>query len=365
MTLHTLRNTSAALLALAAALPAAAQQTSGSATATSYADAPLRPAVHYLWPHDFMADPSVHCFGGRLYIYPSHDWRSSVTTRANGEHYDMRDYHVFSTEDPTAGEVTDHGVVLSLEQVPWASRQLWDCDVACRNGKYYMYFPAKDRNDIFRIGVAVADNPYGPFRPEEDPMKGSYSIDPAVFEDDGVYYLYFGGLQGGQLQRYRDNRAQECGSIPAPGEEALPGRVARLADDMLEFAEAPRAVTILDETGAPLRSDDPRRFFEASWMHKRDGVYYFSYSTGGHHTICYATGDNPYGPFTYRGVVLTPVVGWTTHHAIVEYGGRWWLFFHDSAPSGGISSLRSMKVCELEYAPDGSIRTIDGKTGIE
>lgn len=57
-------------------------------------------------------------------------------------------------------------------------------------------------------------------------------------------------------------------------------------------------------------------------MHKYNGKYYFSYSTGDTHRLCYAIGDNPYGPFTYQGVILTPVVGWTTHHAIVEYKGN-------------------------------------------
>ena len=58
-----------------------------------------------------------------------------------------------------------------------------------------------------------------------------------------------------------------------------------------------------------------RRFFEASWMHRYNGKYYFSYSTSDTHRICYATGDN-HGPFTYQRVILTPMVGWTTilHH---------------------------------------------------
>jgi hypothetical protein len=78
----------------------------------------------------------------------------------------MNDYHVFSLDDVENGEVTDHGVVLSVKDIPWSGRQLWDCDVAFKNGKYYMYFPLKDKNDIFRIGVAVSDKPYGPFIPE-------------------------------------------------------------------------------------------------------------------------------------------------------------------------------------------------------
>jgi hypothetical protein len=130
---------------------------------------------------------------------------------------------------------------------------------------------------------------------------------------------------------------------------------------MLEFAEQPRDVVILDENGEQLKAGDhERRFFEASWMHKYNGKYYFSYSTGNTHLLCYAVGDHPYGPFTYKGVILTPVVGWTTHHSIVEYKGKWYLFHHDSKPSGGKTWLRSMKVVELEYNADGTIKTIDG-----
>ena len=295
-----------------------------------------------------MADPAVHVFNDRLYIYPSHDWESGIPENDNGDHFNMKDYHVFSTDDPMKGEIVDHGLVLTTEDIPWAGRQLWDCDVAEKDGKYYMYFPLKDQNDIFRIGVAISDRPEGPFIPQPDPMRGSYSIDPAVLNDgDGNYYMYFGGLWGGQLQRYRDNKALESGAtFPADNEPSIPARV---------------AIVILDENGQPLTAgDNERRFFEASWMHKYNGKYYFSYSTGDTHRLCYAVGDNPYGPFTYQGVILTPVVGWTTHHSIVEYRGKWYLFHHDSVPSGGRTWLRSLKVCELEYDADGKIVTIEG-----
>lgn len=258
--------------------------------------------------------------------------------------------------------MTDHGVVLRTEDIPWAGRQLWDSDVAFRNGKYYMYFPLKDQNDIFRLGVAISDTPEGPFVPQENPMKGSYSIDPCIWPDrDGNYYMYFGGLWGGQLQRYRNNKALECAILPEGDEQALCPKVVRLREDMLEFAEEPRDLVILDENGNPLTAgDSERRFFEASWMHYYNGKYYFTYSTGDTHLICYAIGDNPYGPFTYQGVILTPVVGWTTHHSIVEYKGKWYLFHHDCVPSEGKTWLRSLKVTELKYNPDGTIQTIKG-----
>jgi hypothetical protein len=120
-------------------------------------------------------------------------------------------------------------------------------------------------------------------------------------------------------------------------------------------------LVILDETGHPLKAGDhDRRFFEASWMHKYNDKYYFSYSTGNTNLLCYAIGDNPYGPFIYQGVILTPVVGWTTHHSIVEFKGKWHLFHHNSVPSGGKTWLRSMKVTEITYREDGTIVTLDG-----
>lgn len=319
----------------------------------------------YLVENDYMADPAAHVFDGKLFIYPSHDRESGIPENDNGDHFDMNDYHVFSTSDIENEPLTDHGVVLKVSDIPWAGRQLWDSDVAYRNGKYYMYFSLKDKNDVFHIGVAVADKPEGPFIPQADPIRGSYSIDPCVFLDkDGHHYMYWGGLWGGQLQRYVDNKALECAHLPEGDEPALPSRVVRLADNMLEFAEEPKPVVILNPDGSVMKASQAEsRFFEASWMHVYNGKYYFSYSTGDTHNLCYAIGDNPYGPFTYQGVILTPVVGWTTHHCIAEFKGKWYLFHHDSVPSGGRTWLRSLKVVELEYDEQGRIKTIEGTAG--
>jgi hypothetical protein len=92
-------------------------------------------------------------------------------------------------------------------------------------------------------------------------------------------------------------------------------------------------------------------------VHKFNGKYYFSYSTGDTHFICYAEGDNPYGPFTFKGKVLEPVVGWTNHHSIVEYKDQWYLFYHCSAISGGHTQLRGIKFTPLQIAEDGTITT--------
>ena len=148
----------------------------------------------------YTADPSAHVFNGRIYIYPSHDTATGTPEDDLGSHFDMRDYHVLSM-DAIGGQVTDHGVALNINDVPWAGRQMWAPDAAFANNKYYLYFPVKDKKDVFHIGVAVSDKPEGPFIAEKEPIRGSYSIDPAVFkDDDGKYYMYFGGIWGGQLQ---------------------------------------------------------------------------------------------------------------------------------------------------------------------
>ena len=307
--------------------------------------------------HIFTADPSAHVFNGRIYVYPSHDRESSNPTNDNGDQYAMTDYHVLSLDSPDR-PATDHGVALKLEDIPWVSKQLWAPDAAVKDETYYLYFPARDKEGIFRIGVAVGSQPEGPFVPDPEPIGGSYSIDPCSFvDDDGQAYLYFGGLWGGQLQCWTSGQFDATGKEPAGDVSALTPRVARLGNDMRSFASEVSPVVILDaDTRQPLRADDhDRRFFEAAWMHKKDGLYYFSYSTGDTHFLVYATGDNPLGPFTYRGRILEPVIGWTTHHSIVEFEGKWYLFYHDASLSGGKNHLRCVKVTELFYSEDGTI----------
>jgi len=305
----------------------------------------------------FTADPSGHVWEGRLYVYASHDVPTDVPADDDGSQYDMRDYHVLSL-DRFGGPVTDHGVALDVEDVPWAEKQMWAPDAAHRDGTYYLYFPARTPDGVFRIGVATSSDPGGPFVAEPEPIPGAYSVDPAVLTDaDGASYLYFGGLLGGQLQRYDGDEYTGRDVYPADDEPAIGPRVARLSDDMLGLAEPSREVVVLDETGVPLTQGDPRRFFEASWTFVSGGTYVFLYSTGATHRLAYATGDSPYGPFTYRGTVLEPVQGWTTHGSVVEWDGDWYLLYHSSARSGR-DNLRDVRMVRLERGPDGSFTTV-------
>ncbi len=307
--------------------------------------------------HIFTADPSAHVFDGKIYVYPSHDLAHDGEDNDEGDEYQMEDYHVLSMDDIDAPCV-DNGEALHMKDVPWVSKQMWAPDCVCKDGVYYLYFPARDKEGNFRLGVATSTSPVGPFKPEENYIQGSFSIDPAVLvDDDDEAYIYFGGLWGGQLEKWVTGTFNPDGAEPTEeGAHEVRPRVAKLGKDMISMAEEAKEILILDEDGNELlASDEDRRYFEGPWMHKYNGKYYFSYSTGTTHYLVYAVGDSPYGPFTYKGRILEPVIGWTTHHSIVEYKDKWYLFYHDSSLSNGVNHRRCVKFRELKYNPDGTI----------
>lgn len=310
--------------------------------------------------HIYTADPSAHVFEGKLYIYPSHDLDKDIPSNDNGDQYVMEDYHILSLDDFDSPCV-DHGEALHLRDIPWASQQLWAPDAAFKNNTYYLFFPARDQEGIFRIGVATSPRPAGPFTPQPQYIPGSFSIDPAVFiDDDNRAYLYFGGLWGGQLEKWQTGTFNPEATGPAQSEPALGPRMAELSADLLTFKEPPQEITIVDEAGNPLLAgDEERRYFEAPWVHKYNGNYYLSYSTGTTHYIVYAMSKNPKGPYVYKGRILNPVPGWTTHHSIVQFKGQWYLFYHDSTLSGGADNKRCVKYTKLKYNPDGTIQPVD------
>lgn len=211
----------------------------------------------------YTADPSAHVFDGKLYIYPSHDTDTLYPSDNDGGSYQMNDYHVLSI-DNFESSCEDLGAVLSLADIPWAGR-LWAPDAAYLNGKYYLYFPAKDKDGIFRIGAAVSDSPAGPFVPEESYIPGGFSIDPAVFVEEGEAYMFFGGIWGGQLERWETGTYDASAKGPSGSEPAMGPMVAKMTSDMLGFETTPEQIVILDQDGNPIQADDePRRFSKRS-----------------------------------------------------------------------------------------------------
>ncbi len=273
----------------------------------------------------FTADPTARVFEGKLYLYPSHDIPSPIERLK--EWFCMADYHVFSSENLM--DWTDHGMILSQENVPWVdseSYSMWAPDCVYKDGKYYFYFPASPKGKKgFNVGVAIADKPYGPFKPLPEPIKGVGGIDPCVLLDtDGQAYLYWSG-------------------------RGL--NVAKLKDNMTELASEPVLVADVEDG-----------FKEGPFAFKHNGKYYLTYPWVKDKTEClaYAMSDNPMGPFEYKGIIMeqSPTGCWTNHHSLVEYKGQWYLFYHHNDYSPEFDKNRSVRVDSLTFNPDGTIQLV-------
>ena len=274
----------------------------------------------------FTADPTARVFEGKIYVYPSHDILASPGKGRPGW-FCMEDYHVFSSGDLTNWK--DHGVILSQNDVDWVDTSayaMWAPDCVFKDGTYYFYFPAIAKEKGRKIGVAVSDKPYGPFKPEAKPIEGVLGIDPCVFIDkDGKAYIY-----------YSLNKIF----------------VAPLKDNMLELAGEPQVIGNLPTEG----------LIEGPFTFERNGIYYLTYPHVENKTerLEYAIGRSPMGPFEPKGVIMdeSPSGCWTNHHSIVEYKGQWYLFYHDDDLSPKFDKNRSIRADFLSFNADGTIQKV-------
>lgn len=274
----------------------------------------------------FTADPTARGFEGRIYVYPSHDL-PPVPGRGRPNWFCMEDYHAFSSDNLV--DWTDHGVILHQTDVPWVNTNayaMWAPDCVYKNGKYYFYFPASAKSGGMRIGVAIGEKPYGPFKPEPKPIDGVHGIDPCVFVGkDGSAYLF-----------YSMNRIF----------------VAKLKDNMLELDSPPMVITNLPQVG----------LIEGPFVFERNGIYYLTYPHVQNkiERLEYAISHHPLGPYKHMGVIMdeAPSGCWTVHHSIVEYKGQWYLFYHDNDLSPDFDKNRSMRAERLFFNDDGSIRKV-------
>jgi len=280
--------------------------------------------------NQFTADPSARVFNGKVYLYPSHDI-PPIEGKTRPDWFCMEDYHVFSSSNLT--DWIDHGVVVSQYSVPWVNSNaysMWAPDCIYRDGKYYFYFPAPAKDTTygrgFFIGVAISDNPYGPFTPEPEPIKGVRGIDPNVFIDkDGQAYLYW---------------------------SARNIFVAKLKDNMTELETEPLIIENLPDKGLK----------EGPFMFERNGIYYLTFPHVENETerLEYAIADNPMGPFEMIGVIMdeSPTGCWTNHHSIIEFENQWYLFYHHNDLSPHFDKNRSVRIDSLFFNADGTIQKV-------
>lgn len=274
----------------------------------------------------FTADPTARVFNDRVYLFPSHDIVSPVDP--GRKWFCMADYHVFSSENLT--DWKDHGVILSQKDVPWGKSDgysMWAPDCVEKNGKYYFFFPdAPKEGRGFSVGIAVADRPEGPYRPEIEPVKGVMGIDPCVLQTpSGDNYLIWSGM-------------------------GL--RCAKLSDDMRSIV------------GESVRLDQslPKGFKEGPFAFERNGKYYLTYPwvQDSTETLAYAMSDNPMGPYEYKGLIMnqSPVGCWTNHHSLIKWKDQWYLFYHHNDYSPDFDKNRSVRIDKVTFNTDGTIQQV-------
>jgi len=253
-------------------------------------------------PLFFGADPSsLVSQDGRMWIYPT-------TNEPNWA--DQVDWHAWSSSDLV--NWTDHGVIFSMQDSGWATKFAWAPDCAYKNGKYYLYYYFNKGNPGGGVGVAVSDKPEGPFK-EALGHRLVTGHDPSLFVDDGGRaYLYV------QDVAYRLN-----------------GDMISLASDKIDLD--------IDYRPKP---------FEAVYVFKRNGIYYYTI-VAEFNRLIYYMGDSPLGPFRYKGESMDKYGG-NNHHSVVEYGGKWILWYHGWVPG----HHRRVRGEYLQFNPDGTIQKV-------
>jgi beta-xylosidase len=277
------------------------------------------------------ADPEIRIFNHQYWIYPTF-------SAPYGQQVFM---DAFSSPDLVHWKKHPH--VVDTSNVKWAKRAVWAPSTVEKDGKFYLFFGANDiqnNDEKGGIGIAVADNPAGPFKdylgkPLVDQFhNGAQPIDQFVFKDkDGQYYLIYGGWG-------------HC-------------NIAKLKNDFTGF--------ISFEDGTTFKEITPKGYVEGSFMILKDHKYYFMWSEGGwtgpDYSVAYAMSDSPFGPFKRIGKILeqdSTVATGAGHHSVIQVPGtdRWYIVYHRRPLGETDGNHRVTCIDELHFDKNGFIEPV-------
>ncbi|MGM9508417.1 glycoside hydrolase family 43 protein [Larkinella sp. GY13] len=278
------------------------------------------------------ADPEGIILGNKYWIYPTYSapYNQQVFMDA------------FSSPDLV--NWTKHSRIIDTTAIKWAWRAMWAPAIVEKGGKYYLFFGANDiqndQKDVGGIGVAVADNPAGPFKdylgkPLIDKIiNGAQPIDQFVFKDkDGQYYMIYGGWR-------------HC-------------NIAKLKDDFTGFVPFADGTTFKEIT--------PKGYVEGPFMFIRNGKYYFMWSEGGwtgpNYSVAYAMADSPFGPFERIDKILKQDPGVATgagHHSVIQVPGKdqWYIVYHRRPLTETDGNHRETCIDVMEFDAKGLIKPV-------
>ena len=287
----------------------------------------------------FTADPAPLVYEGKLYLYVGHDeYYQGQDFASGGKEFNITEWLCYSTDDMQTW--TDHGAALKPTDFKWAVGEAWASQVIEKDGKFYSYTTVQAGEPYTgkAIGVAVSNNPTGPFAdPIGKPLvsddmtsngaRGWWNdIDPtAIIDDNGQAWLCWGN--------------GTC-------------FLAKLKSNMVELDGEIEVV-------------DLPKFVEGPWLHKHGDLYYLTYASmgQGREAIAYATAPSMEGPWAPQGE-LTGMAenSFTIHPGIAEFNGKWYLFYHNATLTidghTGAIGRRSVCVEELHYNPDGTMKFV-------
>lgn len=291
------------------------------------------------------ADPQIRRFGERYWIYPTCSTNFTEQTQ----------FDCFSSDDLKTW--TRHERILSTNEIVWARGCLWAPDAQEKDGKYYLFFSANNAYPVGGrqvdaepqaepglakyggIGVAVADRPEGPYRdllgkPLIDRFwNGAQPIDQYVFCYGGDWYMVYGGWH-------------KCNLV-------------RLSPDF-------KSLVPFDD-GRLWRPFTPEGYAEGSVLFERKGIWYFMYSFGSWedetYGVRYSTADTPFGPFVYRGCVLSsqrPLATGAGHHSVICLPGTddWYICYHRRPIPNASPHHRVTCLDRMFFNADGTISPV-------
>lgn len=272
----------------------------------------------------YFADPTIKKFGDTYYMY--------ATTDGSGAGFGPA--QVWTSKD---------FVNWTLMPMNWPdSHWIWAPDVIRHTDGRYYYFYCQP----CIIHCGVSETPRGPWKnilgeseavlvPDRF-VTNAITLDGQTFvDDDGSVYLYWGtwGIYKGF----------GCGA-------------GKMTPDLKGFTET----RLIPNTEAV-------DFFEAPFVLKRNGIYYFMYSSGSCHDhtyrVQYATSDHPLGPYEYKGCILETNEDGTVHgpghHSILKEGDDYYIVYHrHDNPHSNRGFHRQLCMDKMEFAADGSIRKV-------
>lgn len=340
----------------------------------------------YLPLREYVPDGEPHVFGNRVYVYGSHD-------KAQSTRFCVQDYTVWSAPVEDLSDWTCHGVTYRKDQDPRSINGKLvdyyapDC-VEGNDGKFYLYYSAMGPNtrNFGPISVAVADKPSGPFEYLGDirysdgtPMLKYMNNDPAVLNDSGKIWMYYGWGLGRDFRskllsplynRVLSKIAQrDIKEVKNTSPSILSCAVVELEDDMLTVKTEPRAV-LDSKTTAPRNSELYKHpFYEAPSIRKINDLYYLVYSCGTDNALAYATSKYPDREFEYRGIIISsadigyrgntkPLAPAGTIHGGIEFiNGQYYVFYHRLTNNTDFSRQTCAEPIEILH--DGTIPQVE------